>query len=477
MLLEDERNIKMSSVKKYQVFISSTYTDLLDERQAAVEAILQAGHIPAGMELFTSSNQSQWDIIKRWIDESDIYMLILGGRYGSIETKSGKSYTHLEYEYALSIKKPLFVIVIKDEALNQKTVAQVENQNPDKLKKFKKKVLSSMCEFFVDTKDIQLAVHKCIGKIIQDNELIGWVRGNQQNEGLASELVRLNEENRELREENEGFKRNQQIRLPKLTLEMNDGEPLTLKYKEYKEQYYKKREPIDWFAIDDELKDFLPIERVQKYNQYLSEITDEKIHEFNRLINLKKTLEQGLRNIKFRVSNEGTLKANQVYISIKFPDFIYIEEKGQDKERFKLIDDFEKKTLEIIPSPLWNPLSQAKAELKKKKLDAVNPYKGIYSLSNALLGHNSENLASIVRVDPMRGITIPKMPNAQGDYDYLDNQRRIIIKMGNLLHTLGRYYNDYYLFPLEKGEGNIIINLHCEEYSSEEIIEIPICVE
>lgn len=73
----------MSSVKKYQVFISSTYTDLLDERQAAVEAILQAGHIPAGMELFTSSNQSQWDIIKRWIDESDIYMLILGGRYGS----------------------------------------------------------------------------------------------------------------------------------------------------------------------------------------------------------------------------------------------------------------------------------------------------------------------------------------------------------------------------------------------------------
>ena len=75
------------------------------------------------------------EILKRWIDESDIYMLILGGRYGFIETKSGKSYTHLEYEYALSIKKPLFVIVIKDQALNQKTVAQVENQNPENLRK------------------------------------------------------------------------------------------------------------------------------------------------------------------------------------------------------------------------------------------------------------------------------------------------------------------------------------------------------
>lgn len=38
--------------KKYQIFISSTYQDLKEERQAAVEAILKAGHIPAGMELF-----------------------------------------------------------------------------------------------------------------------------------------------------------------------------------------------------------------------------------------------------------------------------------------------------------------------------------------------------------------------------------------------------------------------------------------
>lgn len=195
------------------------------------------------------------------------------------------------------------------------------------------------------------------------------------------------------------------------------------------------------------------------------------------MINLKTILENGLKEINFRVSNDGTLKANQVYISIKFPDFIYVEEKGEEKERLKIIEDLNKKSLEIIPTPLWNPLSQAKADLKKKKLDAVNPYKGIYGLSNSLLGHNSENLASIMRVDPMRGITVPKIPNAQGDYDYLDNQGRIIIKMGNLLHTLGRSYNDYYLFPLEKGKGNIIINLHCEEYANEELIEVPIIVE
>jgi hypothetical protein len=67
--------------KKLQVFISSTYTDLQDERQAAVEAILRAGHIPAGMELFAAGDTSQMEVIRRWIDDSDVFLLILGGRY------------------------------------------------------------------------------------------------------------------------------------------------------------------------------------------------------------------------------------------------------------------------------------------------------------------------------------------------------------------------------------------------------------
>lgn len=49
--------------KKLQVFVSSTYTDLKEERQAAVEAILATGNIPAGMELFTAGNLSQMAVI------------------------------------------------------------------------------------------------------------------------------------------------------------------------------------------------------------------------------------------------------------------------------------------------------------------------------------------------------------------------------------------------------------------------------
>ena len=74
-------------MKKLQIFVSSTYSDLISERQACVETILSLGHIPAGMELFAAGSESQLETIKRWIDNCDVYMLIVGGRYGSLEPK------------------------------------------------------------------------------------------------------------------------------------------------------------------------------------------------------------------------------------------------------------------------------------------------------------------------------------------------------------------------------------------------------
>ncbi|MBS4534453.1 DUF4062 domain-containing protein [Clostridium sp. D2Q-14] len=49
----------------------STTIDLIDERQAAIEDVLDAGHISADMELLKAGNRSQLDTIYRWIDNSD----------------------------------------------------------------------------------------------------------------------------------------------------------------------------------------------------------------------------------------------------------------------------------------------------------------------------------------------------------------------------------------------------------------------
>ena len=44
------------------------------------------------MELFLAINDSQWNLIKELIDDCDYYILIVGGRYGSLN-KEGISYT------------------------------------------------------------------------------------------------------------------------------------------------------------------------------------------------------------------------------------------------------------------------------------------------------------------------------------------------------------------------------------------------
>ena len=50
--------------KRYQIFVSSTFTDLKQERQAVLTAILELDHMPAGMELFPGWGRVPWHLIK-----------------------------------------------------------------------------------------------------------------------------------------------------------------------------------------------------------------------------------------------------------------------------------------------------------------------------------------------------------------------------------------------------------------------------
>jgi Domain of unknown function (DUF4062) len=51
--------------KKYQVFISSTFSDLIEERQDTIRSVLDLGHIPSGMEVFPAADVEQFEYIKK----------------------------------------------------------------------------------------------------------------------------------------------------------------------------------------------------------------------------------------------------------------------------------------------------------------------------------------------------------------------------------------------------------------------------
>jgi Domain of unknown function (DUF4062) len=222
-----------------------------EERQAAVEAILTAGHIPAGMELFAAGDESQMQVIERWIDESDIFLLILGGRYGSIELQSQKSYIHLEYEHALEQEKPLFAVVISESYLDEKVQKfgrhVIETEYAQQLREFRRFVCMRMVRFWSDPRDIKLAVLETLAEFSRREELIGWIPGNEVvNTGaLAEEIARLTKENAMLREQLEKV---QKQSIPK-ELDLYDGltfdEMLSMLKKETLDEERLKNDDID----------------------------------------------------------------------------------------------------------------------------------------------------------------------------------------------------------------------------------------
>lgn len=168
--------------KKYQVFVSSTFEDLKDERDAAFKTILTLNHIPIGMETFNAGDDEQWEVIKRAIDLSDYYVLILGLRYGST-TDSGISYTEKEYDYAVSKNIPI-ITLIRDE--NVPTTPDQRESDPDKaekLKKFREKASSKKEDKVWKTKfELTTQLSNSLISEIGLHPKTGWIRTELQPE-------------------------------------------------------------------------------------------------------------------------------------------------------------------------------------------------------------------------------------------------------------------------------------------------------
>lgn len=133
--------------------------------------------------------------------------MILGGRYGSIDSSTGKSYTHWEYEYAGEIGKPRFAVVISDKALEDKLkkngTSAMEIANLPLYQSFRKEVLGRLCKIYDDYRDIQLGIFHKMGEYSSNEELVGWVHGNEipNVKELFNENARLLSESSSLRQE------------------------------------------------------------------------------------------------------------------------------------------------------------------------------------------------------------------------------------------------------------------------------------
>lgn len=188
--------------KRYQVFVSSTYTDLRDERQTVIQTLMKMDCIPAGMELFPAIDEDQWNFIQKVIDDCDYYLIIVGGRYGSI-TSEGISYTEKEYDYA--VEKGIKVIALLRNNLDSIPVSKTDTDpnKKEKLDAFISKLKTGrLVNFWNDEKELPGLVALSLITTMKQHPAIGWVRGNQiPNETLLLELEKLRKENDELKKQ------------------------------------------------------------------------------------------------------------------------------------------------------------------------------------------------------------------------------------------------------------------------------------
>ncbi|QQE11164.1 DUF4062 domain-containing protein [Planctomycetota bacterium] len=185
--------------KKYQIFISSTYEDLKNERDQVIKAILEMGHIPLGMEMFSAGDEEQWQLIKRQIDDSDYYVVITAHRYGSV-TDEGISYTEKEYDYACEQGVPTLGFIIDDKAQWPQNICDKSDKDIRALDNFKNKIRTKMMQSWSNKDDLYGKIAISLTKQFNLKPRKGWVRSDQiTNPEIPNELARLSEENAFLR--------------------------------------------------------------------------------------------------------------------------------------------------------------------------------------------------------------------------------------------------------------------------------------
>jgi hypothetical protein len=188
--------------KRYQVFVSSTYADLKEERSKVIQTLLELDCIPTGMELFPAADEEQWEFIKRVIFDCDYYLLIIGGRYGSITTE-GISYTEKEYDYAVQQGIKVVALIHANPLELPASKFEIDENLRQRLDLFREKVKTNrLVKFWNNTEELPGLVALSISKTIKMYPAIGWIRGDKvSSENLLNEINEIRKENEKLKRE------------------------------------------------------------------------------------------------------------------------------------------------------------------------------------------------------------------------------------------------------------------------------------
>lgn len=431
--------------KKYQVFISSTYTDLISARAKVSEQILTMYHFPIGMEMFSAGNDDQWTVITNTIDKSDYYVIILGNRYGSL-AEDGVSYTEKEYDYAKSNGIPIMAF-IKDR--NIPTAPSERESDLEIIKKLdnfiEKAKQNKMCNFWKNEDELSAQVTAALYKAFYSTPRIGWIRADTIDTAKTlGEITALSAENRKLKEELEELRKLRDEKVPELEVTLNNLTYLEVPYKsDIRVKKLDTLRPIAYELIPSHLLKLVSETDVEQYNSKIPEVNKD-IDSYNLEIE-KYTLtkEQGIE-CNIELTNNGKSKATNIYVDIEFPQDILIVEGS--------MEDLEVPSKPKLPK---NPVKEA--ERKYNTPFDMTRYAGMPGIAG---------LSGINGVLGSYNTIAPSYLNYDKDNFVNFKENDATVRCKSLIHTRRRTFDEKFIIvPLKSGVFEVKVDIICEEYS------------
>lgn len=436
--------------KKYQIFISSTYDDLKEERRIVQDVILSMYQFPIGMEMFSAGDEEQWEIIKDTIDSSDYYVLIIAHRYGS-KTKEGMGYTEKEYQYAKNKGIPILAFIMNDKVPVMPEYMEKDHDSIEKLQLFKNDVTNGrMVQWWSSKEELSQLVTNSLYKQFNRKKRPGWIRADNINlEETQNELIQMSKKIRELEEENEELKKQVVVRKPEIDVRINNEHSLVLSAEDYNiNEIMAEYQQLSMKDIPKGYEDSIAQEDINEYNNYLPK--EDVLNKYIEDMAKYDAIKNHNLDVEIEIENIGNVKANDLRVNLEFPNELLIYKKKE----------IEKLKIPEAPAKGINPI--------EKLITANFNLNGYSQIAKAFENpfYNNRFLDSI------------NVTSLIGDdmYDYIEDNK-LYVNGQDLMHKRQRTIDEKYcIVPLKKGEYNIICRFICEEFADEIEQVIPVII-
>lgn len=145
--------------KPLRIFLSSTRADLPDERATALNVITRLQLRHGSMEFFGARQDVPLETCLQEVRRCDIFVLLVGSRYGQVARKMTRSFTELEYREAYRLGKDCLIYCRDDRAKLLPAQMEQDGRNLERLHAFKALLLSRhTVGHFLDSNDLSAMI-------------------------------------------------------------------------------------------------------------------------------------------------------------------------------------------------------------------------------------------------------------------------------------------------------------------------------